>query len=86
MLPLKKETPSKINLKINPNRRFLKAILLLFIEPFTAGTRDSEKYIFPHLAKVKVTIKGSPNKIFTHFSVVSISPMCPFCPHRAGGP
>ena len=64
-MPLKKEADRKINLKINPNRRSLKAILLLFIEPYTAGTRDSEKYIFPDLTKVKVSIKGSPNKIFS---------------------
>ena len=64
-MPLKKEADSKINLKINPYRRSLKAVLLLFIEPYAAGTRDSEKYVFPDLTKVKVTIKGSPNKIFS---------------------
>ena len=65
VVSLRKEADRKINLKINPNRRSLKAVLLLFIEPYTAGTRDNEKYIFPDLSKVKVSIKGSPNKIFT---------------------
>jgi len=35
----------------------------LFTEPYTAGTRDSEKYVFPDLKKVKVTIDVSPNML-----------------------
>ena len=38
-----KSTLRKINLRVNPQRMSLKGILLLFIEPYTAGTRDSEK-------------------------------------------
>ena len=33
----------------------MKGILLLFVEPYTAGTRDSEKYVFPDLKKISVT-------------------------------
>ena len=36
----------------------------MFVKPYTAGTRDSEKYIFPDISKVKVTINGSPNKLY----------------------
>ena len=42
----------------------MKGIRLLFVEPYTAGTRDSEKYIFPNLNKVRVTINGSPNMLY----------------------
>lgn len=31
----------------------------LLLEPYAAGTRDSEKYIFPDLTKVSVTINDS---------------------------
>ena len=50
-----------INIKVDSQRRSMKGILLLFVEPYTAGTRDSEKYGFPDLEKVLVTINGSPN-------------------------
>jgi len=49
---------------VNAQRRSLKAILLLFTEPYAAGTRDSEKYVFPDLKKVRVTINGSPNMLY----------------------
>ena len=44
----------------------MKGILLLFVEPYTAGARDSEKYGFPDLDKVSVTINGSPNKVYNN--------------------
>ena len=61
-----KGTETRINLRVNPQRRSLKAILLLFVEPYTAGTRDSEKYINPNLTKVSVTVNGSPNKLYNN--------------------
>ena len=62
--PLKKDVHSKINIKVNSGRRS-QSCSVVFVEPYTAGTRDSEKYIFPNITKVKVTIKGSPNKVFS---------------------
>ena len=44
----------------------MKAILLLFMKPYTAGTRDSEEYVFPDLEKVLVTINGSPNMLYNN--------------------
>ena len=44
----------------------MKGILLLFVEPYTAGARDSEKFIFPDLEKVSVTINGSPNMLYNN--------------------
>ena len=35
-----------INIKVDSQRRSMKGILLLFVELYTAGTRDSEKYVF----------------------------------------
>ena len=64
IVSFKKETDTRLNIKVDAQRRSLKAILLLFIEPHGEGTRDSEKYIFPDLTKVSVTINGSPNMIF----------------------
>jgi len=60
----KKDTDTRMNIKVNAQKRSLKAILLLFIELYGDGTRDSEKYVFPDLTKVSVTINGSPNMIY----------------------
>ena len=45
-------------------RRSLKGILLLFINPYTAGARDSESYFNPDITKVKVTVNGVPNRVY----------------------
>ena len=57
---------SMLNNRVNPQRRSLKGILLLLIEPYIAGARDSEKYINPDITKVSVTVNGSPNKIYNN--------------------
>ena len=44
----------------------MKGILMLFVEPYAAGARDSEKYIFPDLKKISVTINGSPNMLYNN--------------------
>ena len=44
-----KGTDENLNIKVNPQRRSLKAILLLFIEPYVAGARGTEKYINPDI-------------------------------------
>jgi len=64
VVTFKKETDTRLNIKVDAQRRSLKAILLLFMEKYDGGARDSEKYIFPDLTKVSVTINGSPNMIF----------------------
>ena len=43
-------------------QRFLKALLLFFVEPYVVGTRDSEKYFNPDLTKVSVKVNGLLNK------------------------
>ena len=64
VMPINKGTDTRINIKVNAQRRSMKCILLLFVEPYTAGTRDSEKYIFPDLTKVKVMINGLSNRLY----------------------
>ena len=61
-----KGTDTRINIKVNAQRRSMKGILLLFVEPYVAGTRDSQKYMFPHLKKISVTINGSPNMLYNN--------------------
>ena len=63
VVPISAASPL-INITVNHQRRSMKGILILFVKPYTAGTRDSEKYIFPDISKVKVTINGSPNKLY----------------------
>ena len=65
-MPFDKGNSTRINLRVNPQRRSLKAILLLSVEPYMAGTRDSEKYINPNLTKVSVTVNGSPNRLYNN--------------------
>ena len=63
--PINRRTNTKINITVNYQRGSMKGLLLLFVEPpTTAGTRDSEKLIFPDLKKVRVTINGSPNMLY----------------------
>ena len=55
-----------MNIKVDSQRRSMKGILLLFVKPYTAGTRDSEEYMFPDLKKALVTINGSPNMLYNN--------------------
>ena len=61
-----KGTDTRINIKVEAQRRSMKGILLLFVEPYIAGARDSETYIFPDLKKISVTINGSPNMLYNN--------------------
>jgi len=64
VVEINKGTQTRINIKLDAQRRSLKAILLLFIEGYTGRGRDSEKYVFPDLTKVSVTINGLTSKIY----------------------
>ena len=65
---INKETDTKINIRVNAPRRSMKGLLLLFEEPYDASKRDSEKYIFPDLKKVRVTINALPNMLYNNAS------------------
>ena len=66
VVPINRGTDTRINIKVSAQRRSMKAILLLFVEPYVAGARDSEKYVFPDLKKISVTINGSPNMLYNN--------------------
>ena len=66
VVPINKGTDTRINIKVSAQRRSMKGILSLFVEPYAAGARDSEKYIFPDLKKISVTINGSPNMLYNN--------------------
>ena len=64
VVPIVRGSDTRINLRVNPQRRSLKGILLLFINPYTAGARDSESFFNPDITKVKVTVNGVPNQVY----------------------
>ena len=43
VIPINNGTDMRINVKVNTQRRSMKGILLLFVEQYAAGTRESEK-------------------------------------------
>ena len=51
-------------IRVNAQRRSLRAFLLLFIELYTGGTRDSEKHINPDITKV--SDYSSLNRIYNN--------------------
>ena len=56
-----------LNLRVNPQRKSLKGILLLFTPPpppSSDGARDTEHYFNPDITKVKVTVNGVPNRVY----------------------
>ena len=64
VVPIARGSDTRRNLWVNRQRRSLKGILLLFINPYTAGTRNSESYFNPEITKVKVTANGVPNRVY----------------------
>ena len=62
--PFKKQNEMRLNITVNAQRRSMKGLLLLFVEPYMAGARDSEKYIFPGKKKIRVTIDGTPCMLY----------------------
>ena len=59
VVPITRGSDTHLNLRVNPQRRSLKGILLLF----TAGARDTEQFFNPDITKVKVTVNGVPNRV-----------------------
>ena len=63
VVPITRGSDTHLNLRVNPQRKSLKGILLLFINPYAAGARDTEHYFNPDITKVKVTVNGVPNQV-----------------------
>ena len=64
VVPITRGSDTNLNLQVNPQRRSLKGILLLFINQYTLGARDTEHYFNPDITKVKVTVNGVPNRVY----------------------
>ena len=64
VLPIARGSDTRLNLRVNPQRRSLKGILLLFINPYTAGARDTEHYFNPDITKVTVSVNGRPDRVY----------------------
>ena len=64
VVTFKKDADQRLNIRVNPQRRSLKAILL--IEPYVGGARASEEYFNRDITKVSVTVNGSPNKVYNN--------------------
>ena len=65
VVPFVKGTSTRLNIKVNAQKGSVKSILM-FVEPYAAGTRDAEKNIFRDLTKVSVTINSSPNMLYNN--------------------
>ena len=63
VVPITRGSDTHLNLRVNPQRRSLKGILLLFINSFTLGTRDTEHFFNPDITEVKVTVNSVPNRV-----------------------
>ena len=64
VVPIARDSVTHLNLRVNPQRRSLKGILILFISPYTEGNRDSEYFFNPDITNVKVTVNGVPNRVY----------------------
>ena len=57
------KTVTLVNENINLPRKSMKAIVLLFTKK--TGRVGSEEYVYPNIEKVKVTIEGNPNMVYS---------------------
>ena len=64
VVPITLGSDTHLNLRVNPQRISLKGVLLLFINSFTPGARNTEHYLNPDITKVKVTVNGVPNRVY----------------------
>ena len=65
-VPFNRDTDADLNLLVNPQRRSLKGILLLFIVPYTPGARNTENYFNPDITNIEVIINGIPNRVYNN--------------------
>ena len=64
VVPVSKGADTRLTFRVNQQRRSLKGILLLFINPYTAGARDSENYFNPDITRMQVMVNGVPSRIY----------------------
>ena len=64
VVPITRGSDTRLTIRVNPQRRSLKGLLLLFINPYNPGARDSEHYFNPDITKVTVTVNGVPSRVY----------------------
>ena len=64
VVPITRDSTTRLTIRVNPQRRSLKGLLLLFINPYNPGARNSEHYFNPDITKVKVTVNGVPSRVY----------------------
>ena len=64
VVPITRGSDTHLTIRVNPQRRSLKGLLLLFINPYNPGARDSEHYFNPDITKVKVAVNGVPSRVY----------------------
>ena len=89
VVPITRGSDTHLTIRVNPQRRSLKGLLLLFINPYNPGARDSEHYFNPDITKVKVTVNGVPSRVYNEgisgkdlWNEITRH----FKPHRGGSP
>ena len=65
VVPITRGSDTHLTLRVNHQRKSLKGILLLFINQYNPGARDSENYFNPDITNVKVTVNGVPNRVYS---------------------
>ena len=58
---IEKPTINRLTARVNLPRRSMNAILMLFRD----DAKDSEKFVYPNIDSVEVSIKGVPNALYT---------------------
>ena len=53
---------TKVNMRVNLPRKSMNAVVMLFRD----DAKDSEKFVYPKISKVEVSIEGVPNALHTH--------------------
>ena len=61
------DSDTSFSVDINSPLKSLKGVLLIFTKErsTTKFNRDTQEFFSPKITKVKVTVKGSPNKLYT---------------------
>ena len=62
---INKATESVINEHVSVPRRSITGLLFLFTAHFSAGARDSEKFVSPDITSVQINIAGVPNMLYS---------------------
>ena len=60
------QTTTSLTFKVNNMFESLRGVLIFFKETYNPGARDSEAYHFPNITSVKVSVNGTPNRVYSN--------------------